>query len=144
MATTHAVEAGRAVRMRHGLRHFVEMVVAMYVGMAVFGGLFSLLLIALGTSYADATETAPELIAMVLVFNMTVPVVAWMHHRGASRAEMLAMTATMFGVGLVALVLLWGGAIESTAVCGAECALMIVAMAVFAYVRERPPPRHAD
>jgi hypothetical protein len=60
--------------------------------------------------------------------NMTVPMVLWMRQRGHSRARIVEMAAAMLAVGLVAVVCLWASVIESTAICGLECALMVPAM----------------
>ena len=58
------------------------MVLAMYVGMAVLGGLWSVLLAAAGTSASDVLDTAPAVVAVVLMFDMSVPMLAWMHYAG--------------------------------------------------------------
>lgn len=113
---------------RHFLRHLGEMLLAMFVGMALFGALFSGILVAAGTTYDEALNTAPELIALVLIFNMTVPMVLWMRHRGHSAACVAEMAGAMLAVGATAVALLWFSAIESTAICGVECALMVPAM----------------
>ena len=68
---------------RHFLLHIGEMLLAMFVGMALFGALFSAILIAAGTTYSEALEAVPEkLIALALMVEMTVPMVLWMRHRG--------------------------------------------------------------
>jgi hypothetical protein len=113
---------------RHFVLHVGEMLLAMFVGMAVFGAFFSGILFALGTTFEEALETVPALIALVLMFNMTVPMVLWMRHRGHSTARLVEMTGAMLAVGLVAVVCLWASVIESTAICGLECALMVPAM----------------
>jgi hypothetical protein len=107
------------------LLHLGEMVLAMSVGMAVFGALFGGVLVAAGTSYDEALATVPELIALVLMFNMTVPMVLQMRHRGHSTARVAEMAGAMLAVGATACALLWLSLIESAAICGVECALMI-------------------
>lgn len=59
---------------------------------------------------------------------MTVPMLAWMRHRGHSRAQMAEMAAAMGAVALLALVLLATSAIDGAAICGVECMLMVPAM----------------
>jgi hypothetical protein len=100
------------------------MLLAMMVGMALFGAI----LVAAGTNFEEALETVPELIALVLMFNMTAPTVLWMRHRGHAAARVAEMAGAMLFVGVTAIVLLWASLIESTAICGVECALMIPAM----------------
>ena len=107
--------------------HLAEMVLAMYVGMAVLGGLWSVVLVAAGTSASDVLDTAPALVAVVLMFDMSVPMLAWMHYRGHPRAQLVEMAAAMGAVALLAIVLLSASAIDNTAICGVECALMVPA-----------------
>jgi hypothetical protein len=129
----------------HFVRHLGEMLLAMVVGMALFGAPFSGILVAAGTSFEEALETAPELIALVLMFNMTVPMVVWMRHRGHSPGRVAEMAGAMLAVGMAACVLLWASLIESTAICGAECALMIPVMTavMLLHRREYSRPAHA-
>ena len=107
--------------------HVGEMMLAMYVGMAVLGGLWSVVLAAAGTSASDVLDTAPALVAIVLMFDMSVPMLAWMHYRGHPRAQLVEMAAAMGAVALVAIVLLSVSAIDNAGVCGVECALMVPA-----------------
>lgn len=81
--------AGGAVR--HFLLHIGEMVLAMFVGMALFGSLFSAILVAAGTTYTEALEAVPELIALALMVEMTVPMVLSMRHRGHCTARVAEM-----------------------------------------------------
>ena len=64
---------------RHFIRHYLEMVAAMIVGMLVLGPVWSLGLDALG---APALLDRPELNALVMATNMTIAMSAWMRFRG--------------------------------------------------------------
>jgi hypothetical protein len=97
--------AGSAVR--HFLLHLGEMLLAMFVGMALFGSLFSAILVAAGTTYSEALEAVPELIALALMVEMTAPMVLWMRHRGHSAARIAEMAGAMLAVGVAAILLLW-------------------------------------
>ena len=134
--------AGGAVR--HFLLHIGEMLFAMFVGMAVFGALFSAILVAAGTTYSAALEAVPELIALTLMVEMTVPMVLWMRHRGHSAARIAEMAGAMLAVGVAAIVLLWSSVIASTSICGVECALMLPAMvaAMLVHRGEYSRPAH--
>jgi hypothetical protein len=134
--------AGGAVR--HFLLHIGEMLLAMFVGMALFGTLFSAILVAGGTTYSEALEAVPELIALALMVEMTVPMVLWMRHRGHSAARIAEMAGAMLAVGVAAIVLLWSSVIASTAICGVECALMLPAMvaAMLVHRGEYSRPAH--
>lgn len=73
----------------HFVRHLFEMCMAMCVGMVLLGPVYTW---AAGLAgYGDPYFQLPELTALVLAFNMTVPMVAWMRFRGMdwrSNAEM--------------------------------------------------------
>jgi flagellar biosynthetic protein FliP len=103
------------------------MIAAMFVGMAVLGAFWGVLLAGAGTSSNELLESAPALVALGLMFDMTAPMVLWMRHRGHSGAEIAEMAGAMGGVALIALMLLWTSAIEAIAICGIECALMVPA-----------------
>lgn len=117
--------------------HFGEMVLAMFVGMAILDAVFAGVLAALGTSTGDVLDTAPALLALVLMFNMTAPMLLWMRHRGHPTARVVEMAVAMASVGLTAVVLLWTSAIDSTGICGLECTVMIVVMATVVWIRRR-------
>jgi flagellar biosynthetic protein FliP len=106
------------------------MIVAMFVGMAVLGAFWALVLAAIGTSSEELLESAPAVVALGLMFDMTVPMVLWMRHRGHARADIAEMAGAMGFVAVIALVLLWASVIEPIGICGIECALMVPAMAV--------------
>jgi hypothetical protein len=67
---------------RHFVRHYVEMLLAMFLGMLVLGGPAMLALGAAGVSSAELKAEAPALLLLGMGVTMTVPMVAWMRHRG--------------------------------------------------------------
>src|SRR5512144_3274154 len=77
------------------LRHLGEMVVAMWVGMLLGSILWMPILGALGLSASEARLRYPELYVLVMAFNMTVPMVAWMRHRGHGWRSCYEMSAAM-------------------------------------------------
>jgi len=81
-------------------RHYVEMVVAMLLGMLVLGLPLATLL------------HAPELELLNMAVTMTVPMVAWMRHRGHGWQPAWEMSAAMFVPTFAAIGLLWGGLVE--------------------------------
>ena len=87
----------------HFVRHYLEMVVAMLLGMAAMG-----LVQAAGLDLGD--DTAVELVEMAVW--MTVPMVAWMRHRGHRWRVCNEMAAAMVVPTLGALVLHWTGAVD--------------------------------
>ncbi|HSD77178.1 MAG TPA: hypothetical protein VLA98_07220 [Solirubrobacteraceae bacterium] len=100
--------------MKTFLRHYAEMLVAMVVGMFVLGAVLGALLEAVGVRVSDWSTDAPELMLLGMAFTMSVPMVAWMRHRGHGWAPAWEMTASMFAPSLAAIALLWGGAVEET------------------------------
>ena len=78
---------------RRFTRHYLGMVVAMLLGMAVLGPLESALLDPLGW---QSVRAVPELDALVMATNMTAAMVAWMRYRGHSRAATGLMATAMY------------------------------------------------
>jgi hypothetical protein len=105
----------------HFARHYLEMVVAMLVGMAA---------LALTTLVIDLSEdTAFELVEMAVW--MTVPMVAWMRHRGHGWRACNEMAAAMVVPTVGALVLHWTDAVtDGDALVMLEHTVMFPAMLV--------------
>jgi hypothetical protein len=78
------------------IRHYVEMVVAMFAGMAVLGLPCGWLLGAIGSSWSELTDDAPALMFLAMATTMTVPMVGWMAYRGHGRRANAEMSASMF------------------------------------------------
>jgi flagellar biosynthetic protein FliP len=80
--------------MKRFLWHYVEMIIAMAVGMLVLGvaraGLLGLLDVELSST------TQPELAALLMAFDMSVGMVVWMRYRGHGWASTMEMVAVMF------------------------------------------------
>jgi hypothetical protein len=94
----------------HFIRHYVEMVVAMFAGMFVLGGAAVLLL---GLDTGSLYDDAPELGLTGMALTMTIPMVALMRYRGHGWAPAWEMTASMFVPTFLAIALLWTGTLES-------------------------------
>lgn len=103
------------------LRHYVEMVVAMFAGMLVLGGLRT----ALGwdVSFTDRPGTAYLLMAV----DMSVAMAAWMRFRGHDWAPTLEMCAAMF-VPFALLPAVRAGAIGAMTFMTLAHVVMLVAM----------------
>jgi hypothetical protein len=85
------------------LRHYAEMLIAMFAGMLVVGG-------ALTAAGVEVEAVELELLGMAL--SMSVPMVAWMRYRGHGWGPSAEMTASMFVPTVAAIALLWGGLVE--------------------------------
>jgi hypothetical protein len=90
---------------RHFIRHYIEMVVAMFLGMAVLGTPAMLALGAAGMSSAELHADAPALMLLGMGITMTVPMVAWMRYRGHGWGPSNEMAASMLipTAGVIAL-----------------------------------------
>ena len=91
---------------RHFIRHYVEMVVAMFAGMLVLGAPSELAMGALGTSWSQLGEDAPALMLLWMATIMTIPMVAWMRYRGHGLRPNAEMAASMFLPTFVAIAVL--------------------------------------
>lgn len=101
-------------RSGHFARHYTEMVVAMFLGMAVLGMPLAGLLEVVGVDVAAWETDAPELLLLGMAFTMSVPMAAWMRYRGHGWAPVWEMTASMFVPSVGAIALLWAGAVTDT------------------------------
>jgi hypothetical protein len=108
----------------HFIRHYLEMVIAMLLGMAVLGFPGFTALEAAGVD----TEAAGVLL-FGMAITMTVPMVAWMRHRGHGWLPCWEMTAAMIVPTLGALALLEAGALDGAhAAMGIQHVVMFPAM----------------
>jgi hypothetical protein len=118
----HRPAGGRRPGWVHFLRHYLEMVVAMLVGMIALGPVVGWLLSAAGLAYSHAQR--PDLAALEMTVTMSAGMVAWMRFRGHGWPGTLEMTAAMFVPAVVLIPLLWLGAIPA----GSVLMVMHVAM----------------
>lgn len=111
---------------RHFRRHYLEMVAAMFAGMAVLGALtYGAQLI---TGLELPTAAHPELASLKMAFDMSVGMVVWMRHRGHRWPATLEMTGAMFAPALTLMPLLWLGVIGADTMQLAEHVLMLPVM----------------
>ena len=118
-------DSGTRHRRWHFVRHYLEMVAAMVVGMVVVGGalrgLLALAGLALPTQY-------PELAALEMAFTMSVGMVAWMRYRRHGWASTLEMAGAMFVPAIALFPLLWADVIPGDALVMAEHVAMLPLM----------------
>lgn len=109
-------------------RHYLEMVVAMLVGMIALGPLWRLLAPGLSTDGAAHV--------LVMAANMTIGMAAWMLIRRHRWPPIVEMSVAMVAPFLVLLVPYWAGAISVGTVSAAGHVLMLVTM-LLAMLRRR-------
>ncbi|MGZ3667556.1 MAG: hypothetical protein ACXVDA_24085 [Ktedonobacterales bacterium] len=128
IGTTSTLEPTRSRQTLRFLRHFGEMLLAMLLGMGVFGIVNSALLVPSGFTYLSASLGHPEAYAAAMAVAMTVPMVAWMR----IRKHAWRLSAEMAGAMLVSTALLIAicsfGFLPSTVVVPGTHILMVPAM----------------
>ena len=112
--------------MRYFVRHYVEMVIAMFAGMFVLGLPVEAGLRAIGSSSSDLQVEAPAVLFIGMALTMTVPMVAWMRFRGHGWRPCLEMAAAMLAPTLAAIALL--GVVDFHVLMVWEHVAMLVAM----------------
>jgi hypothetical protein len=110
----------------HFIRHYLEMVVAMVVGMVALAPLWSAAGDAMGWS---AALDRPEPAVLVMATNMTFAMCAWMRYRGHGWRATAEMAAAMYLPFLVLFPPLWLGVLSPGALTFAGHVLMLPAMA---------------
>ena len=120
----HIPGADRSERRRF-VGHFLEMVAAMFVGMAVLGGLVSLFCAL--TGHEDLLEHA-GVSAAIMATNMTVGMAVWMRHRGHGWAPIIEMAGAMYVPLALLIVPFWLGALPGGALLAGMHVLMFPAM----------------
>jgi hypothetical protein len=128
--TTPTALRGQALR--RFVRHYLEMVVAMVVGMVALGPVESLLLGPVG--WADL-RADPEVNALVMATNMTIGMAAWMRYRRHSWAATRQMAGAMYGSFVVFFPLLWLGMLSATGLMVLGHVVMPFAMAAAMLLR---------
>jgi hypothetical protein len=117
---------------RHFIRHYLEMVAAMIIGMVALGPLWSLGLNALG---APTLLDRPELNALVMATNMTIAMSGWMRYRRHRWAATAEMAAAMFVPFIVLFIPLWLGLLSSGGLIILGHVLMLIGMAAAMLLR---------
>lgn len=115
----------RGPALRRFVRHYVEMLIVMGLGMAVLGPMESL---TFGRWGWDRLLAAPEGMTMVMAGNMTLAMIGWMRLRGHGWAPTLEMAASMLVPFVVLLPLLSAGLISLGVLMTAGHVLMVLAM----------------
>lgn len=108
----------------HFWRHFAEMFGVMVAGMIASAAIF---LTIVQMTWDEATREHPMGSLLVIAAGMTIPMAAWMLHRGMGRRNTIEMAAVMALPAIPFLCLVWFGVTDS-ALCGPYCILAIVGM----------------
>ncbi|MEX5237421.1 hypothetical protein [Kocuria arenosa] len=142
MSTTRpatVLSVARLLRVRHFVRHYLEMVFAMVVGMIVLAPVWSWALERVG---AIEPFSRPDLAALVMATDMTIAMSAWMRFRGHGWAPIAEMAAAMYLPFIILFVPLWAGLISAATLMTAGHLLMLVAMAGVMLLRPQEYTHH--
>jgi hypothetical protein len=121
---------------RHFIRHYVEMLVAMFAGMVVLGAPALVALGAAGVSSAELRSDAPAALLLGMGITMTVPMVAWMRYRGHGWAASNEMAASMLIPTAGVMALLGAGLVDDVgALLMIEHVVMLPSMLVAMLLR---------
>jgi hypothetical protein len=117
MTTTQITHRSTARKLVRFAGHYLEMVLAMVVGM-----------VALAPLWPAEWVARPDVNAMTMAIDMTIAMALWMRIRRHSWPRTAEMSATMFLPFVVLLVPYWLGAISATTVMVAAHVIMFPLM----------------
>ncbi|GAB4000982.1 hypothetical protein GCM10029992_34870 [Glycomyces albus] len=120
---------------RRFLWHYVEMVIAMAVGMVVLGAAVRGIVALTGLEYS--TGSHPELSTLEMAFDMSVGMVAWMRFRRHGWAASLEMAAAMFAPAIAMIALYRLDAVDADTMIMLEHVVMFPLMLVIMLRRRR-------
>ncbi|WP_328531053.1 hypothetical protein OG984_07985 [Nocardioides sp. NBC_00368] len=105
--------------------HYLQMIIAMLVGMMVLYPLWMLATAGLPTdSWAHRTDVE----SLVMATTMVIPMAAWMRFRGHGRRPVVEMSAAMYAGFVVLFPFLWLGAIDADGLMLLGHVLMLLLM----------------
>jgi hypothetical protein len=115
----------RADRVLRFLWHFVQMAVAMIVGMIALRPVIS---VTKGAGFPYLNYTFPALHLLVMAVAMSIPMVAWMLYRGHGLERSAEMAGAMFAPALLAIGAHWAGLLSQMEMLSLGHELMWFAM----------------
>jgi hypothetical protein len=125
-------------------RHYAEMVAAMLLGMLILGLPAEGALRAIGTSTTQLRDDAPAVALLGMAVIMTIPMVAWMRHRGHAWRPGAEMAASMFLPTFGVIALMAAGAItDFMTLMSLEHVVMLPSMLVAMLLRRDEYSGHA-
>ncbi len=120
---------------RRFIRHYVEMVVAMFLGMFALGIPGEAALRVVGYSSSELQADAPAVALLAMATIMTIPMVLWMRRMGHSRRPCNEMAASMYVPTFVVIAMMAAGTLDFMGAMGLEHVLMLPAMLVAMLLR---------
>lgn len=125
---TLGLEPARRTARRNLVRHYLEMVVAMLIGMALLGAVVRMIFAALGQSGFLLDHAG--LRAPLMAANMTIGMAVWMRYRHHGWRAIAEMGGAMFVPLVVLIGPFWAGVLTGGALLGWMHVLMLPAMVI--------------
>ena len=137
-----APDGGRRSSIGRFVRHYIELVVAMFAGMVLLGMPAGWALTAVGNSTSELTDNAPALMLLGMAVMMTAPNVAWMRHRGHGWRANTEMAASMVLPTFAAIGLATDVVINTGTLLAGEHVVMLLGMLAAMLLRLDEYTRH--
>jgi hypothetical protein len=116
-------------------RHFLQLLAAMAAGTIATGTSFASVI---GfKAYDQVTVRYPTQILLAMAAGMSIPVVAWMLHRGMGRRNAAEMAAAIVLPVLPFLLLVWLGVTSSAQCWGYRATTVVAVLVLMGYRRSR-------
>jgi hypothetical protein len=112
----------RAAAAARFVAHYVEMVVAMAAGMLVLHPAWT---VAIAATTPTSVLRSIEVDTLVMATAMSVPMVAWMRHRGHGWVPAAEMSLAMYAGFVVLYPLMWAGVVSDAEVMSYGHVLML-------------------
>jgi len=114
----------------HFVWHFMQMCMACCIGGVTLSVLFFGGAALIG--YPNLVQRFPELSTLVVAFNVSLPMAAWMHFRGHEWRPTLEMAGTTIGLGVLLIGLAWLDVVPRSSLfewlTGLACPVMLIPM----------------
>jgi hypothetical protein len=114
----------------HFIWHFVQMCMACCIGGVTLSVLFFGGAALIG--YPNLVQRFPELSTLVIAFNVSLPMAAWMRFRGMQWRPTLEMSGTTMVAGVLLIGLAWLGVVPRSSLVewltGLACPVMLIPM----------------
>lgn len=129
--------------MKRFVWHYVQMIIAMGVGMLVLGGARAGVLHLIDVEISS--ERQPEIAALLMAFDMSVGMVVWMRYRGHAWPGTLEMVGAMFAPVVLLAPLTLAGAMSGHALMMVmHIAMLPLMLVVMLRRREEYSRDHSD
>jgi len=125
-----AITLAKSHPIRNFLLHFLEMYLAMGIGMFAAAFAFAMIVSIWGMTWEAGRDRFPQLFLLAMTSGMTLPMAAWMRFRGHGWRTTNEMAAAMYVPGVIFIGLVSLQIMGVKPACSLYCALMTPLMLV--------------